>query len=363
MKVFCTYCGAANSGDRPVCGACATPLEAPRPTPPMPTAQVGSVGYNGQGLSAPPSSHDPYAGVRQPGPLYPEPGLRSLPYEDPGFLYAPQYAPLEPYGQTPGPAAPYNSQYPPPQQYGQPYAAQQPSGPYALGPQPYTQDPYTGSPYPDQGYGFPAPGYPQAPVGYAGFPVAAAQPAYPPTYPQPVYPLSAYTQPAYPPAYPPPTYPSPAYPQPYPPAPGYQQGSSGYPLALNGGPGTLASTLPRFGSYLFDLIMFSIIFLVLGTIVGGLNLGVLGGLLLLAAHPLYCIGFWATTGQTPGYKAAGLQLVKSDGTKVGLGAAIIRYIGLSITVPLFLLGCLWMIWDYRKQALYDKMADTLVIRA
>jgi len=121
--------------------------------------------------------------------------------------------------------------------------------------------------------------------------------------------------------------------------------------------------MPRFGSYLFDAIMFSIIFLVLGAIVGGLNLGVIGGLLLLAAHPLYCIGFWATTGQTPGYKAAGLQLIKSDGTKVGLGAAIVRYIGLSITVPLFLLGCLWMIWDYKKQALYDKMADTLVIRA
>ena len=197
MKVFCTYCGAANSGDRPFCGACATPLEAPRPTPPMPIAQVGSAGYSSQGLSAPPSSHDPYASVRQPGPLYPEPGLRPLPYEDPGSLYAPQYASPEPYGQIPGPAAPHNSQYPPPQQYGQPYAAQQPSGPYAFGPQPYPQDPYAAPPYPDQGYGFPAPGYPQAPVGYAGFPVAAAQSAYPPTYPQSAYPPT-YPQPAYP---------------------------------------------------------------------------------------------------------------------------------------------------------------------
>jgi len=362
MKVFCTYCGAANFGDVPVCVACATPLAAPRAAPPVPqavTMPASPAGYGGQDLPAAspwPTPHDPYANVRQPGPLYPVPPPvpAALPaaiptaYQDPAFSY-PYASPSDPYGQFPDPAQGYPYQYPSVEPYGQAYPPQQRSGLYAAPTLPPQQDPYAVPPYADQGYGFPAPGYPQAPPGYAGSAIAAAPPPYP---------ASAYAQPTYPPAYP-----SPAYPQLYLPAPGYQQGSASYALAPNGGPGSLASTMPRFGSYLFDAIMFSIIFLVLGAIVGGLNLGVIGGLLLLAAHPLYCIGFWATTGQTPGYKAAGLQLIKSDGTKVGLGAAIVRYIGLSITVPLFLLGCLWMIWDYKKQALYDKMADTLVIRA
>jgi uncharacterized RDD family membrane protein YckC len=181
-----------------------------------------------------------------------------------------------------------------------------------------------------------------------------------------------------------PFYGQPAYPpSPYGAAPGNgptgqlfpytQQQSYGYPpyapaaysaMSLaQSGPGSLATSLPRFGAFLFDLVIYGVMAIVLMTVAGALGLSGLGVLLALALHPLYFVGFWSTSGQTPGYKAAGLQLVKTDGTRPTLGSSIVRYVGWEISKLAFYLGCLWMIWDYQKQTWHDKMARTLVIRA
>jgi uncharacterized RDD family membrane protein YckC len=147
---------------------------------------------------------------------------------------------------------------------------------------------------------------------------------------------------------------------------GYPQfiGSPGYALSpAQGGPGSLATPLPRFGAFLFDLVVYGVTAIVLLALAGALGLGGLGALLALALHPLYYIGFWATSGQTPGYRAAGLQLIKTDGTRPGVGAATVRYIGWHFSQWAFYLGCLWMIWDHQRQTWHDKMAHTLVIRA
>ncbi len=80
---------------------------------------------------------------------------------------------------------------------------------------------------------------------------------------------------------------------------------------------------------------------------------------------LYFIACWASGGQTLGYRALGLKLVRTDGSQPGVGSAIARCLGIMICLFMLVpgaLGLLWMLWDDRRQALHDKMADTLVVK-
>lgn len=75
---------------------------------------------------------------------------------------------------------------------------------------------------------------------------------------------------------------------------------------------------------------------------------------------VYCVGFWVLAGQTPGKRLMGLVVVKTDGGRVRLGAAILRWVGYWLSGILFL-GYLWVLVDNRRQALHDKLAGTLVV--
>ncbi len=75
---------------------------------------------------------------------------------------------------------------------------------------------------------------------------------------------------------------------------------------------------------------------------------------------VYCVGFWMLAGQTPGKRLMGLVVVKTDGGRVRLGAAILRWVGYWLSGILFL-GYLWVLVDNRRQALHDKLAGTLVV--
>jgi uncharacterized RDD family membrane protein YckC len=74
----------------------------------------------------------------------------------------------------------------------------------------------------------------------------------------------------------------------------------------------------------------------------------------------YSVAFWVLAGQTPGKRLMGLVVVKTDGGRVGLGAALLRWVGYWLSGILFL-GYLWVLVDNRRQALHDKLAGTLVV--
>ena len=78
---------------------------------------------------------------------------------------------------------------------------------------------------------------------------------------------------------------------------------------------------------------------------------------------VYWIGGWLVFGASAGKMILGQRIVDAKtGGPIGIGACIIRYIGMSLSaIPLFL-GYLWIIWDSKKQAWHDKMASTLVVR-
>jgi uncharacterized RDD family membrane protein YckC len=89
-------------------------------------------------------------------------------------------------------------------------------------------------------------------------------------------------------------------------------------------------------------------------------------MLMLCGPALYFVTCWANGGQTLGYRALGLKLIRSDGSQPGAGSAIARFMGVALCMFMFipgLFGLLWMLWDDRKQGWHDKMGDTLVVKS
>lgn len=75
---------------------------------------------------------------------------------------------------------------------------------------------------------------------------------------------------------------------------------------------------------------------------------------------VYDVGFWVLAGQTPGKRLMGLVVVRTDGGRLKLGRAIVRWLGYWVSGLLFL-GYLWILVDGRRQGFHDKLARTLVV--
>lgn len=77
---------------------------------------------------------------------------------------------------------------------------------------------------------------------------------------------------------------------------------------------------------------------------------------------VYLVGFWTWLGRTPGKMMLGLKVVRTNGSRVGLGKSILRYIGYNISYLAFFIGYLWIGVDPEKQGIHDKIADTYVVK-
>ena len=81
-------------------------------------------------------------------------------------------------------------------------------------------------------------------------------------------------------------------------------------------------------------------------------------------------------GQTPGKQILGIRVIRMDGTESGwwwtfirefvvkgLGVGVVNaIIGLVIAIPIFtFLDLMWAIWDKNRQALHDKVMNTIVV--
>lgn len=98
----------------------------------------------------------------------------------------------------------------------------------------------------------------------------------------------------------------------------------------------------------------------LGPLVGGLGIFWLIGLLIPA---VYDVVLWSWLGQTLGQKALGLHVVDANtGTRISVGRAIGRYIGVLVSSWVLFIGLIWAAFDAQKQGWHDKMASTFVVR-
>ena len=126
----------------------------------------------------------------------------------------------------------------------------------------------------------------------------------------------------------------------------------------------LASRGQRFGAFLVDLVI-SIVVGAVGFMIGS-AIGDLGTTL----NSVFGIVYWiivlvmvATRGQSPGKIAIGIKIVKTDGTSVGVGTALLReVIGKIVSTIIIFLGYIWILFDSKNQGWHDKISDTIVVK-
>ena len=92
-------------------------------------------------------------------------------------------------------------------------------------------------------------------------------------------------------------------------------------------------------------------------------LAVIGGVAYVLWAAGYFVGFWATTGQTPGDRIMQIRVLSAGLQRVKPARGIIRCVGLVLaTVPLFV-GYLPILFDTRRRGLADWLAQTVVVDA
>jgi uncharacterized RDD family membrane protein YckC len=78
---------------------------------------------------------------------------------------------------------------------------------------------------------------------------------------------------------------------------------------------------------------------------------------------LYFTAFLALwKGQTPGKRMLGIRVMRLDGEKIGLWGAFERFGGYAASIFTGLLGFAQIFWDRNRQALHDKIVETVVVR-
>jgi len=93
----------------------------------------------------------------------------------------------------------------------------------------------------------------------------------------------------------------------------------------------------------------------------GSSLWAVSGTILFLIVVAYFICFWRWRGQTPGKMIMRVKVVRFDGTTIGWGGAVMRFLGYIISIMLVLSGFFWIVLDVRNQGFHDKIADTFVI--
>lgn len=141
----------------------------------------------------------------------------------------------------------------------------------------------------------------------------------------------------------------------------------------------------RFVAYLIDVILLSIPLGFIGGIIGGVagvafsksnsnsastngfaaaTTGILGlyELFAFAVFIVYFVYFWSS-GSTIGMRVFKLRVADATtGQPIGIGRAILRFIGFWISCAVCYIGVIWSGFDARKQGWHDKIATTVVLQ-
>jgi uncharacterized RDD family membrane protein YckC len=124
----------------------------------------------------------------------------------------------------------------------------------------------------------------------------------------------------------------------------------------------LASIGNRFVARLIDDLM-----VLIATVVAGLFILPIGGESMLTVTSIgisvaYYWYFWTRKdGQTPGKSMMKIKVIKTDGTPLNDGDALLRVFGYYVGQFSLGLGYLWAVFDQNNQGWHDKMANTFVV--
>ena len=127
----------------------------------------------------------------------------------------------------------------------------------------------------------------------------------------------------------------------------------------------------RYGAWMFDFLITLIALMTFTFVISAIgrrsvvdsnqDILIVGGLtaLLLIVNFVVLAGL---NGQSAGMRILGIQIARTDGKRFTMWGAILRHlVGYPLSMLLFFLGFLWMLWDPRQQAWHDKLAGTIVV--
>ena len=101
------------------------------------------------------------------------------------------------------------------------------------------------------------------------------------------------------------------------------------------------------------------------SLVGGLHPHWFAGALLtvgwVVVSGAYFVLFWSSAGQTPGMRLLRLRVRTAGGTFPSVGRSLVRLLGLELSIALFFLGFLPVLFDERRRGLADFLAGTVVV--
>jgi uncharacterized RDD family membrane protein YckC len=115
--------------------------------------------------------------------------------------------------------------------------------------------------------------------------------------------------------------------------------------------------------------------IILGTIRAGFMRAITGSLstprrwlglaylLTIVGHACYDGLFIGRLGATPGKLAAGIRIIRTDGSRVGAGRAFGRYFAKLLSFFALGIGYIMVAFDSEKRGLHDMICDTRVVNA
>jgi uncharacterized RDD family membrane protein YckC len=135
---------------------------------------------------------------------------------------------------------------------------------------------------------------------------------------------------------------------------------------------TFAGLATRGAAFALDLVMLAVVYaLFTGTLalisylVGGLaRHSILGGVLGAGATLVilvYFVGFWSAAGRTPGMQLLGLRVRDRSGGPPSFWRALVRAVFIWVSIVVFFLGFVPILFDRRRRGLADYVAGTEVV--
>ena len=137
----------------------------------------------------------------------------------------------------------------------------------------------------------------------------------------------------------------------------------------------LAGFWRRLLAYIIDAIVVGVISGVIESIIAAVmrasttdvtGISTRSGLITLIVGALYFGYLWSRNGQSIGYMALGIRLIRTTSTPVSFGLAVIRYVLIYLSFALCLIPAIisaFMIGLGRqKQGIHDAIVGTLVVR-
>jgi len=127
----------------------------------------------------------------------------------------------------------------------------------------------------------------------------------------------------------------------------------------------------RLLAYLIDAVLMTALFLLVWPIVSGESIAdylasseelTAGDLFSLGLNLVYYTGAVATWATTIGKRPFRLYVVRTDGSRVGVGRALARYLAYVPSAIILGAGFLMIAWRQDKRGLHDLICDTVVIR-